>query len=120
EAVQVVRPGEVAGARHLDGDGPVQLRVAGLVDGAEGPLADDVQELETAQALPVRRGPADRGAVLQAEARPAGRAGDLVGGADACKLNGVLTLRAEDVHGGTLRSEGPVSERWRADGDAVP
>jgi hypothetical protein len=40
EAVEVGRPGEVAGPRHLDGDGAVQLRVERLVDGAERPAAD--------------------------------------------------------------------------------
>jgi hypothetical protein len=58
EAVEVSVVGKVARAGDLDGDGPIELRVARLVDGAEGSGPNGLNELELAEAArPTRRGP---------------------------------------------------------------
>src|SRR5262245_36979418 len=76
EAVEVLRPREVAGARQFDRHGAVQLRVAGSVHRTEGAVPDDLDQLKAADP-PVgwRRGCG--GIDLQAEARSAGGADDL-------------------------------------------
>jgi hypothetical protein len=98
ESVQLLRAGQVARARHLDGDSAVQLRVARLVDGAEAALADRVQEQEAADPLARLERRPGRRVGLHGEARAAGGAGDLGAGGEAGDLDRVAAVRAEDVH----------------------
>src|SRR5262249_6630966 len=86
-------------ARHLDGHDPVQLRVARLVDGAESPGADRLQQLKLAEPapgllrVPGRRDTAlprgDRGATTRTNHFPADRRG---------QLPSVLALLADNMH----------------------
>ncbi len=52
ESVQGGWSGQVAGSGHLDGDHAIQLRIAGLEEGAEGPAADGLDQVEPADAAP--------------------------------------------------------------------
>src|SRR5262249_47399026 len=103
--------GEVAGARHLDGDDAVQLRVAGLVDGAEGAVADHVEQLELAELVSGLALRAGGGPGLQVEGGAAGGAGDLLVRGDLHQLDGVVAVRAEDVHGPAPRRPRRFSPR---------
>src|SRR5690349_17534218 len=101
EAVEIFSAGQIAAARDLDGDDSVELWIARLVDGAEGPDPQLAEQLELAQAAlawplpPVGggRGP------FELKARPAGRANHFIGfvGND---LDRVQTVRAVEVHRG--------------------
>jgi hypothetical protein len=52
ETIDVLRSGaDVAGARDLDGGDAVELDVARLEDGAEGPFAEELHDLELAKPL---------------------------------------------------------------------
>src|SRR5262249_36047866 len=96
EALQVVRPGQVAAARHLEGDHAVQLEVARLVDRAERPLADRRDHRDLAEAL---RRPVGGRQVVQAERRAARRAGDLRPRLRVHHLDGIMAMGAVQVHG---------------------
>src|SRR5262249_28095397 len=73
---------------------------AGLVDGAAGALADGVEQLELAELLSGPRLVAGGGVGFQAEAGAAGGTGDLLAGRELHDLDGVMAVRAEDMHGG--------------------
>src|SRR5207245_205371 len=56
EAVEVLRPvADVAAARHLDGHGAVKLWITGFEHYAESAVPNLTDNLEAADALPVRR-----------------------------------------------------------------
>src|SRR5262245_41462467 len=105
EAVEVGAVGQISRAGDLDGDGPVEPRVARLVDGAEGSGPDGLDELELAEgARPTRRGPVDSCVPLQPEGGAAGGAKDLLG-VEIDLLDRALAMRACDRHGTALRAD---------------
>ena len=70
----------------------------------------DVDQLELAEFQAGDPLPGGRGSRLQPETGTARRAGDLLAGRDLHHLDGVVTVRTEDVHGGDLDSTG--SDGW--------
>src|SRR6516162_5817748 len=89
----------------LDGDGPVEPRVARLVDGAEGAGPDGLDELELAKgARPTQRGPVSRCVSFQPEGGAASGAKDLLG-VEIGLLDRALAMRACHRHGTALRTD---------------
>jgi hypothetical protein len=98
EAVEVLRlVADVAAARDLDGDGAVELRIAGLEDRAETAVADFLDDLEAADGLAARR-PGGGRDIFEAEAGAAGGARDLRARLDLDQLNRVLAMRTVEVN----------------------
>src|SRR5262249_36360167 len=92
--------GEGAGPGQLEGHDAVEGVVAGLVDGAEGALADGPQQGEAAHPAAGAVGGGRRRGPLggDADAGAAGGADDLLGrGSD--DLDGVAAVGADQVHG---------------------
>ena len=105
EAVQILLAGEMAGARDFDRDDAVQLRVPGLVHGAERPNANRLEQLEPAQALLPGQG---KGlGRLHPESRSARRTGDVFRD-DGHQFQGMMAMRAVATAGQkTIRNQGP-------------
>jgi hypothetical protein len=78
EPIEVLSRGEGASAGHLEGDDPIEVGIARLEHGAEGPRTDDTEQLEPAKPAPAGLGEAqgglhaglDRGATGRTDQRP--------------------------------------------------
>src|SRR5262249_51445941 len=136
EAFQLGPLWQVAGPRHLQRHDPVQFGIAGPVDRAERPLADQGQELEAAKPLAPDWRPAGGRASLRATGRPprvpsgggkcppggrafrqvetvaARRANDFLVGAETDQLDGIAAVWAEDVHGVPRSRATGHASRW--------
>src|SRR5262249_33002767 len=102
EAVPIGAVADLRSARHLDGDDAVEFRVQRLVHQAEGALADEVEELESADHLVGSGAPVDRGFALHGETGAARGARDFGIATERGNLDRVLTLGAQDLHGEIL------------------
>src|SRR5215472_12739478 len=130
KAVQFLRPGQVAGTRHLDRDDAIQSGVACLVDRAEGAMPQRVEQLELAKLLSGGSPPASAlvvgslstGALarLQVEGRSAPWAGDLLALGELHELDGVVAVGTEDVHGPAPEITTPIGKRGNTARDHGP
>src|SRR5262249_50098346 len=103
---------------NLDGDLPIQLGVARLVDRAEGRHGDLADHLKAAQRAGAVGGrPAGGRAGLQAKARPARWEEDLGRRGRLDQLDGVPTVRADQVH--RKESEQPERETQQRDSSII-
>ena len=56
KAIEILAGGQITGARHLDGNLPLQLRIVSFVDGSKGTVPDDGDEFKaSSQFLPRAR-----------------------------------------------------------------
>ena len=98
EPIPILVRRQAAGSGDLDRHDAVKLRVVRLVDGAEGPDPDGLDQLEPAQpAMVPGRSPGRCRLPLQPESRAAGGADDGRGG-QADQLDGVAAVGTEDVN----------------------
>src|SRR5262249_40011308 len=99
----IFRLGNAAGPGNLDGHRPIQLRVARLVNGAEGAHAELFEELELAQPTGRLGGqPGARRAGIELDAGAAAGADDRFGRRVA-KWKGTVATRTLNRHGGEVQ-----------------
>ena len=107
EPLGLLLAGEVSAVGDLDGHQAIELGIAGAPDGAEGPGADLVDQLELSEPAVLD----DLGArplLVEAEGGAAGGAEDLALGV-LRRIEGVLAVGAEDLHGPALRRGGAAA-----------
>lgn len=101
KAIQLLAAGQIAAARRLDRHDPVQIRIAGLVDGAKGSSAEHVDNLKLADALDPLDMCLRRAARLQMKTGATRWAEHFLGRCFRDQLNLIAAVRTNDmeVHG---------------------
>jgi hypothetical protein len=101
ETIDILRAGaDVAGAGNLDGDDAIEFGIAGFEHRAERAVSNGAENFELADSLLGRPVPSNGGDARELKAGAAASASDFTAGRDVGDLDGILAMRATQVHGG--------------------